>query len=80
MEGTRTFLFLFQGLTKLGGGKVCVGLGTNQPMMMRSDQEIPFPRTLGSLKLGGRCQSVKTGQGQCGVGVGQEEQSQKRKY
>lgn len=47
------FCFSSRDLTKLGGGKVCVGLGMKQPMMMRSDQEIPFPRTLGSLKLGG---------------------------
>lgn len=47
------FCFSSRDLTKMGGGKVCVGLGKKQPMMMRSDQEIPLPRTLGSLKLGG---------------------------
>lgn len=44
---------------------------------MRSDQEIPFPRTLGSLKLGGWGQSVKeTGQGECGGGVSWREGEQ----
>lgn len=37
------FCFSSRDLTKLGGGKVCVGLGMKPPMMMRSDQEIPFP-------------------------------------
>lgn len=37
------FCFSSRDLTKLGGGKVCVGLGVKPPMMMRSDQEIPFP-------------------------------------
>lgn len=46
MEGTRTFLFLFQGSGQkwVEGKSVCVGLG----MKWRddeSDQEIPFPRT-----------------------------------
>lgn len=51
VEGTRTFLFLFQRSEQSwGGGKVCVG-DLKWPMMRRA-QEIPFPRTLGSLKLG----------------------------
>lgn len=37
------FCFSPRDLTKLGGGKVCVGLGMKPPVMMRSDQEIPFP-------------------------------------
>lgn len=63
---------------------MCVGLGMKQPVMMRSDQEIPLPRTLGSLKLGGgvrvgrpaRVNVVVTGGGGGGRG---EEQSQRRK-
>lgn len=62
---------------------MCVGLGMKQPVMMRSDQEIPLPRTLGSLKLGGgvrvgrpaRVNVVVTG----GGGGRGEEQSQRRK-
>lgn len=53
-EETRTFLFLSRALTRAGWKEsVCVGLGKNCPVRMRSDQEIPFPGTLGSLKLGG---------------------------
>lgn len=37
------FCFSSRDLTKLGGGKVCVGLGMKPLMMMRTDQEIPFP-------------------------------------
>lgn len=37
------FCFSSRDLTELGGGKVCVGLGMKPPMMMRGDQEIPFP-------------------------------------
>lgn len=52
VEGTRTFLFLFQRSDQSwGGGKVCGG-DLKWPMMMRSAQKIPFPRTSGPLKLG----------------------------
>lgn len=58
---------------ELGGGKAYVGLGTKGPMMMRSDQEIPFPETqnIRVSETWQRGQSAeKAGQGECGGGRG----------
>lgn len=52
---------------------MCVGLGTKGPMMMRSDQEIPFPRTQNirvSETWQGSRSVEKGGQGECGGGRG----------
>lgn len=84
MEGTRTFLFLSRDLARAGWREsVCVGLGMKRPMMMRSDQEIPFPRTYGSLNLvwGGGQRVEKLGRVKLGLrGWGEQGQRSKSEW